>query len=296
MTHDTHDGYERMLDDFAVQLRTGVARSTRRKRGRRGATAVSMLAACVGAVALLLSGAGGGAHVDVLAQARAALAMPGQIVHLITTEHVEIRGGAHPESGPSSTREQWSSTSPARWRVALTIPTPDATPEGKPLGNTDGLVTGPMQFSYGGGSSEEYFEQSNSLNITTGVSEQSPQASPTGPLGVEPIAQVRTMLGDGQLGEAGTTTVNGKAALRLLGAYPRGENPPWHVEYDVDPTTYAPVQVTIEVAQPSRPASKGIQTIVVSVGRYELVPLNASTESLLSISPTGTPTVHRYGS
>ena len=65
-----------------------------------------------------------------------------------------------------------------------------------------------------------------------------------GPLGTDPVAGIRSMLAAGQLHDAGSGTVDGRAIRRLVGeelSRPQGfAHSPWPVEYDVDPTTYAP--------------------------------------------------------
>jgi hypothetical protein len=243
------------------------------------------------ALALVLAGIAPRTHLDVLAQARAALAPPGQIVHLLTTTHFETRGRSGATS--TSTSQQWSASDPTRWRVAFSIPAPTSTPGGKPVGNLDGLVTGPMQIAYRDGTEELYSQRPNTLEVTTGLRDDGSHAAPQGPLGVEPVATVRSLLAAGRLHSAGRGTVNGRAVQRLLGKEPRGSDPPWPVEYDVDPRTDAPVRVTIEAPRAAQPAGIGVPVIVLDVDSYQRLPLNRATASLLKIQSTGRPTVYR---
>jgi hypothetical protein len=291
MIETGHHGYDRLLEDFGRALDVGAARRADTRRSRRRASAGALVLAGILAGALVLVGAGSHAQLDIVAQARAALAPAGQIVHLVTTEHIETAGRSG--GGTASTSQQWSASDPPRWRVAFSIPTPTTTPRGRPVGNLDGLVTGPMQISYGEGTEENYSQQPNTLEVTTGLRDDGSHAAPHGPLGVEPVATVRALLAAGRLHDAGSGVVNGRAVRRLLGEEPRGSNQPWPVEYDVDPRTDAPVRVRIEAARAAQPAGIGTPVIVLDVDSYQLLPLNSSTASLLTVQPTGNPTVHR---
>jgi hypothetical protein len=250
----------------------------------------------IAAGALVLTGIGGGGRLDVLTQAKAALAPAGQIVHLVTTAHTEMRGGSQseivgPEAEENGPRvaERWSTTKPLRWRVASTVP----------IVTAHGTSTGPVQRAYGDGTEELYIQPLNTLNVRTGVSEGSPWVSMSaGPLGSDPVARIHAMLEAGQLHEAGNGTVGGHAVKRLIGQEleaPAGDpHQPWPVEYDVDPETFAPVRFTVEEAGVSIPGNTGVPTLVVDVNAYEALPLNERTASLLSIHPTGNPTVERH--
>lgn len=283
MTDTGEQDYEQLLQDFGAQLDGAVTRLAARRRRRTRTSVGAFAVALAAAGALLLSG--GGEHLDVVAQAKAALDPAGEIVHMVTATHIESSGSV----GPTSITKQWSASNPTRWRVAFSVPTPTVTPGGKPVRKRDGLITGAMQFSYAAGTEEFYMQQVNSLEVRTGVSERSPRATPS-PLGVEPVASVRAMLASGQLRDVGSGTVDGRPVLRLEGRESRGSNPAWPVQYDVDPNTFAPVRVAVEVPRAGRPSS----TIVVLIDTYERIPLNAASASLLQIKPSGTPTVRRH--
>jgi hypothetical protein len=299
MTETRHDGYDRLMVDFREQLREAEKlRAGGQPRRRRALIAVGGLAA-VGLVggALMLTGAGGGGRLDLVAQAEAALAPAGQIVHLVTTSHMEMRGGSQsgivgPEAEGNTPRvsERWSSSKPLRWRVAST----------SPIVTAHGTLTGTVELSYGEGTEELYVQPLNTLSVQTGLSEDdaSRRLSGGGPLGTDPVARVHAMLEDGQLHNAGSGTVDGHTVLRLVGqelSPPlRSAHSPWPVEYDVDPETYAPVRFTVEEVGVSFPGNTGVPTQVVDVNTYELLPLNESTTRLLSIHPTGSPTIERH--
>jgi hypothetical protein len=291
MTEIGHPGYDRLLEDFGRALEGGAARHARIRSRRRGIGAGALTLLGVGALVLVFAGIAPRTHLDELAQARAALAPPGQILHLVTTTHIET--SARSGAGATSTSQQWSASDPIRWRVAFSIPAPTATPGGKPVGDLDGLVTGPMQIAYRDGTEELYSQRSNTLEVTTGLPDAGSHAAPQGPLGVEPVATVRALLAAGRLHSAGSGAVNGRAVRRLLGREPRGSNPPWRVEYDVDLASDAPVRVRIEAPPAAQPAGIAVPVIVLDVDSYQRLPLNSTTVSLLKIQPVGDPTIYR---
>jgi hypothetical protein len=297
MTETCDDtGYERLLEDFGQLLREAEAGPARRRRRRPPRAAVAGLAlAGIIAGALLLTGTGSGGRLGVAAQAKAALAPPGLLVHLVTTSHMEMRGGSDAEIvGPEAEQntpqvaERWSAAAPTRWRVAATVPFVSA----------NGAHPEATQLAYAGGTEELYLQSLNRLQITSGVREDGARVSlHDGAFGAEPVARIHAMLEAGQLHDAGGGTVDGHAVERLLGDEPGlppgGSAVPWPVEYDVDPNTYAPVRFTIEEVGVRFPSNTGTPTQVVEVDTYEQLPLNETTLALLSIHPAGSPAVVR---
>lgn len=297
MTETREDtGYERLLEDFGQMLQEAEARpARRRRRPPRAAVAVLPLAGIL-AGTLLLTGAGSGGRLDVVAQAKAALEPLGHVVHLVTTSRMEMRGGSQaeivgPEAEEDTPRvaERWSASEPTRWRIAATVPFVTA----------DGAHLEATQLAYAGGTEELYLQSLNRLQITSGVSEDSARVRlHDGPLGADPVARIHAMLEAGQLHNAGSGTVNGHAVERLLGdelgSLPGGSPVRWPVEYDVDPDTYAPVRLTVEEVGMRFPGNTGTPTQVVEVDTYEQLPLNETTLSLLSIHPAGSPVVVRH--
>jgi hypothetical protein len=295
---ETHEdtGYERLFEDFGQMLREAEASPTRRRRRRPPRAAVAALAlAGVLAGTVLLTAAGGGGRLDVLAQAKAALAPRGQVLHLVTTSHMEMRGGSQseivgPEAEDNTPRvtERWSAAEPTRWRIAATVPFVSA----------DGAHPEATQLAYAGGTEELYLQALNRLQITSGVSEDGARVNlHDGALGADPVARIHTMLEAGQLHDAGRGTVGGHAVERLLGeelgSPPGGSPVPWPVEYDVDPNTYAPVRLTVEEVGTRLAGNTGTPTQVVEVDTYEQLPLNETTLALLSIHPAASPVVVR---
>jgi hypothetical protein len=293
MTETRHDsGYERLLEDFGQMLQAAEARPAGVQRRRRRVASVGLVLAGITAATLMLTGTGGGGRLDIVAQAKAALQPLEHVVHLVTTSHMEMRGGFQaeivgPEAELSTPRvaERWSASQPTRWRVAATVPSVTA----------QGTHLEQVQLSYGAGTEEIYLQSLNTLDVTTGVSENGSHRSSSGPLGADPVARIRSMLEAGQLHDAGSGTVGGHVVSRLVGDEPSpptgSAHPPWPVEYDVDPNTYAPVRFTVEEIGVSFPGNTGTPTQVVEVNTYEQLPLDEATAALLSIHPAGSPTV-----
>jgi len=288
-----HDPYQRLMHDFGEQLDAAIGRRERPPRRRRRVLSGLALAG-IGAAVLLLAGNRGGAHFDVVAQARDALSPAGQIVHLVTTMHV----GGPPQSeplAPPATSEQWATGAPLRWRISTTIPDPSKSPDR--ISGRHGLIVGPVQYSYANGTDEYYAQRLNTLDVTTGLANKAPTALGPGILGSDPVLQARAMLNAGLLHDAGTAVIGGKKVRRLAGAQPRPHGlPAWPVVYDVNPDTFAPVRVTIETRFGTHPppGSRGWPTLVFDVNQYSRLPLNAQTAKLLTIHPIGAPTVYQH--
>jgi hypothetical protein len=287
--------YEQLMEDFSQQLVKAEAHPVGARQRRWGAVGALAAASIAAAAFLTLGGLGGSGRLDVVAQAKAALAPAEQIVHLVTTSHMEMRGGAQAEvigreaeASKPRISERWSASNPLRWRVASTAPT----------FTSHGTLAGRVEQSYGNGTEELYVQALNTLNVRSGVSEASASSLPAGPLGTDPVARIHAMLDAGQLHDAGMGTVDGHTVRRLVGQEAGPPLPsvhsPWPVEYDVDPETYAPVRLTIEQIGVSFPENTGTPTQIVDVNTYERLPLNESTIAQLSIHPAGSPTVERH--
>jgi hypothetical protein len=307
-TENREDQYRRFLGDFGEQLEHGRRRAWQ-LRSRRRVTTGGLALAAITAVGIALAGTSGG-RVDVVADAEAALAPPGQLLHIVTTSRLEMRGAAHTEvTGHDAeslgwnqprTAEEWSASMPTRWRIATTIPT--ATAKGS-------MPAAPLQCAYSNDSEATYNQgfQVKELDIVPvakgqdEASEESPCTDQTSRgLGTEPEEHIDSLLEAGQLQPAGTSTVNGRVVLRLTGeqteskleAASDSSIPPWPVEYDVDPETYAPVRFTVEMVGTNTFGNAGTLTEVTEVTAYEQLPLNESTSSLLDIKTTGNPIIH----
>jgi len=299
MTDTRNDiGYERLLEGFGELLQEADARTAERRPGPRRAVAGALALAVIltASGTLMLTGTGGSGRLDIVAQAEAALSPVGHVVHLVTTSHMEMRGGSQaeivgPEAEDNEPRvaERWSASQPTRWRVLATVPSVTA----------QGTHLEQVQRAYAGSVEEVYLQSVNTLDITTGISEGGTRVDlHDGPLGVDPAARIRSMLEAGQLHSAGGGTVDGRVVERLVGDEPSSSfgpaHPPWPIEYDVDANTYIPVRFTVEEVGMSFPGNTGTPTQVVEVNTYEQLPINETTTSLLGIQPAGNPMVVRH--
>ncbi len=303
------DEYERFLEQMGAQLDQAASRrASQLRRRRRVATGVLALCAVVAGFALVIGGSTG--RVDVVAQAEAALAPTGQVLRLVTVSQLEMRSGTHAEITGSEaeslgwnkprTAEQWSASDPTRWRIATTIPT--STSAGS-------ATAAPIQCAYSAGS-EAIYDQGLQTNevvivpVSSGQDESSQQSPCTtqvsGGLGTQPVAHIHAMLESGMLKAAGKATVNGHEVLRLKGQETRpqvsgaGPAPSWPVEYDVNPETYAPVRLTVEMVGADALGNAGTLTETTEVTGYGELPLTEASTGLLSLQTTGNPVV-RHG-
>lgn len=297
MTESNNPPYAQLVEDFGTQLQEAIRRNPPSRRDPRIAGVGALAVAGIAAGALVLVGAGSNGHVDGIAQARAALAPVGRVVHLVTTSHLEIPGarqgttaGGQGELSPPQVVERWSASDPTRWRVATVAP----------VATAHGSVRGQIQRSYDNGTEELYVQPLNTLEITTGVTEG--LRTSDGALGVDPVARISKMLDGGELHDAGSGIVDGQRVERLVGEEPgsppaagRARRAPWPVEYDVEPGTYAPVRLTLEEVGVTMEGTTGAATEVIDVNSYEQQPLDPTTAQLLSIHPTGQPIVSHHG-
>src|ERR1035441_5119255 len=111
------------MEDFGRQLQEAETRAARGKRRRGRIAAGTVVLAGIAVGTLMLTGPGGGGRLDIVAQAKAALAPAGQVMHLITPSHMEMRGGSEavivgPDTEENTPRltEPWSPSQPTRWR------------------------------------------------------------------------------------------------------------------------------------------------------------------------------------
>jgi hypothetical protein len=272
------------MNEFGRRLEEAAA-VPRRRRPRVLLLAGPAVGAALVLTALLLLLPGGSTtrRLDVVAEARAALAsQDDRLVHLVVAQHVEA---AHPRADfhsaiPPVTTEQWSATAPVRWRVAYVNP-PGVVRHGNQ----------PVEVAYADGVEEEYHPDTNTLRRTTGTGAHSAPAA--FPLGTDPVAQLRALLARGELHDAGATTIGGRDVRRLVGVRTRefnGKIATGRIEYDVDPTTYAPVRARIEPAFPIRESDRIVA--VLDFRRFERLPLTAQSVAALKIHPKPGVRVH----
>jgi YD repeat-containing protein len=227
-------------------------------------------------VAWLLSGAAPGNRLDVVSEARAALAPAGEIVHMVVTTSLLDAAGTR-----SSTVEQWSAADPPRWRLVQTLP-----PAGARLGvmyDSEGnVVEGRQEFAYADGEQRAYFAERDVLEINQGFSGDGPAAAFPSILG-EGAEDLRGALDSGRVRDEGELVLDGRTVRRLVSE--RGDGMAlrrW--TYDVDPKTFAPIQAELEFGVPFAGAERIRAHLVVD--KFERIPLNDETEQLLTIATT----------
>jgi len=252
--------YQQLMDGFGAQLARAEARLTARRVRRRRLTlgGLATTAALATVLVLLGIGTGGGRSLDVLAQARAALAPPREVVHIVVTSSLV---GRH--SRPLTT-EQWSATDPPRWRIAVD--------------------DGRQEMAYAHGVQRVYFRPRNALSIYRGYSDKGVPSKAPGMFGNDPVAGLREMLAAGKLRDAGEISVSGRTVRRLVGEMRiRGSDFVQRISYDVDAKTFAPLGGTLVFLL----AHGHRVTMRFHVDRYERLPLTAENAKLLTIQTNG---------
>lgn len=276
------DPYDRYLDDFGARLQAAVSARPRRPRRRLALGSLIATAAVAAALVLVLPGSPAGRPLDVVAEARAALAPPGEIVYLrITTSWSADPGGTAP---PPSTTEQWTAADPPRWRLVQTLPRDH---RNGTVSDGDGRrIVGRQEFAYAAGRQSDYRVELNRLLINTGYSEHGAAAKRPGPLGGDPATELRAMLTHGKVTDAGLVDTGGRTVRRLISESSGSGGPARRFTYDVDPDTFAPVRgvLRLRFGFPAGTRSPVVLTSTFTVDRYERLPINAQTAKLLTIA------------
>jgi hypothetical protein len=284
-----HDPLERYFDDFGTRLRCAATGRTQRPLGRRRlalASALGVVAIGVTALALDVSGT----RLDPVAEARAALAAPGEIIYMKITSTSDL--GNAGAGAPPQTTEQWSGVAPPRWRVVQTLPPPGS--PGGTMTNSDGPITpisGRVEMAYGGGEQRQYIADSDTLTVQQGFTDDGPAARvpsviPASSGDVE--TDLRAMLTGGEVTDEGEQQADGRQVRRFVIVRRRGHGDgaaEWRFVYDVDPETYAPIGATVTLSIPDRSGEPQITTRI-HVDEYKKIPLNATTATLLEIQTT----------
>jgi hypothetical protein len=229
-------------------------------------------------VVLALSGtSGAGRHLDVLAQARAALAPDGQIVHMKITTSLADSGGPR-----STTTEQWSATDPTRWRLVQVIP-PAGSPGGT-VGDEHGPIHGRQEFAYAGGAESDYIAERDTLDVVKGFSDAGPAGQVPSILGLpggDPASALRAALDAGTVTDEGERQVDGRTVRRLV-SDSSADGFRRLLTYDVDPDTFAPIDGDVQFGPPR----SGVPAIRMhfDVDTYERLPIDDDSAKLLRIA------------
>lgn len=254
-----------------------------------GGIAVLLIAVVVAIASL---GGGNGTKLDLVAEARAALAPDGGVVHLV------LRGGrVGPDGRPLPMRiddvdgrtvgelsrrsEQWSTALPLRYLIRTDVLGPD----GKPVAT---IENGRAE----DGTSWEANSWEPRVRFGTSASLESDAADTVGGLGADPVGTVRRLLAAGKLRPNGDATVDGRRALRLTYTVPPTANgvvPGDRIDYLVDPSDYAPLgfeeRVLPGVGPGGRDASAAFLYTEIAVERFERLPLDSTTRGLFVPPP-----------
>lgn len=276
------DGY---LDDFGERLR-GASAPARRLWPRPLVPA--LCAGALAAVGVTIVLAAGGEQLDPVAEARAALSPPGDIVYMKITSTTSSPGaGTVP---PPRTTEQWSMRNPLRWRFLETIPRPSARLGG--MADAHGPMYGRRETSYAGGVQRVYLAKRDTMTVTTGYDDDDPAAKIPSMLGLgsgDAQADLRSMLFDGEVRDLGELQAGGRIARRFVSTIRRaGPNDPVMVlrlVYDVDPHTFAPIEARFSHAFPTIDRAPRV-VLRLRVDEYKRIPLNEATGELLRIQTT----------
>jgi hypothetical protein len=280
-TTPDEDGLEAYFELFGDRFRaaTAAASSTTPRRPPRRRWAVGVLAlACAAAIVLMsmLPGTAGTRAVDVVAQAQAALAPAGEIVHMTVTTTVS--------DGPSSvsrTAEQWSATHPERWRLVQTIE-PSSTDTLRD--RFGGVILGRVELSYDGGVLRRFLADQNILDV---LRARDPQVAGIPGLlrGADPATELRAALDSGTVTDEGEQQIGGRTVRRIVTMRGTGRQAR-QFTFDVDPQTYAPVQAQLTTPE--------IPDVVYRfhVDSYERLTLTPRTARLLTIATNAATTVH----
>lgn len=260
--------------DVPERLRpTAAAVAARPHRWRVLAAAVTLTVAAVFAAILATTGE---RSLDPVAEARAALAPPGEIVYMkITSTNVAPGATSVP---PPRTTEQWSTLDPPRWRLVQ---------HPSPGGSSDGR----LELSYADGVTRNYRSEQDTLHVISGYragssAERLPSALGQG--SGDPAVDLRSLL-QGSVSDKGEQQVRGRTVRRfVVEQRRRGANGPattLRLVYDVDPQTFAPLEGRLSVTFGPRNGPARITTIM-RVDAYRRIPLTASTAKLLKIKTT----------
>lgn len=271
-------------------------------RTRRRALTVALAAVAAALAVVLTASEIGGNRTDVLAEARAAVAPEGYVVHtlarttMVNPDGSAVGGVMHARGravgrmdGPV---ERWSG-SEGRWRELRRFPSGRGMPGGwAELAYADGVLR--SRFSWRRGVRSQRVPAAYADAVRRAGAGQMLQTGTA-----DPLATVRQMLDSGEAREAGETTRDGRRLLRLVAESPalriRRRGADTHrgmrttTTYLIDATTYAPVEVEMVMRfQPYRTDAKTGRPLVgpstrTTFLRYERLPLTAETKRLLRL-------------
>ena len=275
-------------DLIAAEERFSSRRKRQRRRGLRLGGAAAGLAAA-GTVAVLVVGGSAPRQIDVVAEARAALAPKPGILHIrgvVTDESTS--GGKSIRHVPGSFRqrwEQWRATDPSRWRVKVY-----GSKRQVRRGDIVLPAVEPSETAFAAGAESHYRPLERQLHTVTGFSARHGDR----PMGVfsgrrgGSLEQLRAMFERGQLDDRGPTSVGGRPARRLVGRSNDRFGSTLTVDYAVDPSSFAPIRVTTSVRTPGGRHGLGRGMVFrqrIDFEVFETLKATPANERLLRIEP-----------
>lgn len=268
------------------------ARSRRRRWPLIAGTAGALAAA--GIAAVLVVGIGSSGKLDVVAEARAALVPSGQILHLeVLVDPKTIAGGREiQERGQAALVqrvEQWSTDDPVRFRTKYHASRETSKFPGHPRTHLQSQI----EIAWADRASTYYDADRGSMNTVTKLNPNSSASKLKALPGAdESLGDLKGLLDRGRLADRGFATVAGKRVRRLTGKTDKDWGGAGTVTYDIDPQTFAPIRITVQMQRPNgrlpdgrmRP-SRWTMIWTATIVKYERLPLTAQTEQLLRIHP-----------
>jgi hypothetical protein len=229
------------------------------RRRRRMRPLMLAIAATVALIAVVLGGELRSPGVDVVAEAREALSGGTEgIIHMrVLEENFNADGSLVPRSGTRP--EIWVARDPLRLHVRQLSRSGSVVESSYADGVTKAVDTGTgkvLTTRLDAEARKEFEDIDSRADI------RQP--------GLDPVPAIRTLLAQGQLKHAGSTTVDGRKVERLVGA---------DVEYLVDADTYAPVRLATTPTKNGRP----VNYYRITFDLYEVLPLTPANEALLQI-------------
>lgn len=248
------------MNDLLPTVRDELARlaevKARRRRRRRRMPAATITTAAV-AVAVALTIDWPSHRLDAVAQARAALTTPAdEVIHSIVNRTIQANG-----SPTSDTVEEWSASDPTRWRIVIDT----------------------VQTAYQNGTQTTVKDGGQPTQLA--ATEPADHGPGLGPFGDDPVTEIRALLADGELRDAGDATVDGQTVRRLQGQTHTklgDTTTTLDVTYDVDPDSYEPIAV--QAKQPDAPV-----TVTLRFERFERLPATPENTKLLDIQESAQP-------
>lgn len=307
-----HDPFEQHRAAFGAELVRATPRARRRRRQRILALGGATVALAGAATAVAITLPTTGSTLDVVGDARAAIAVDSAaIIHFAVVHDagypVPPAEAERAKACASDPVKVWRSTAagPLRYRIRQPIP--------KCFVNEVGsrLATGHLETAYADRTLRTYAPDDGFMTVETGLPEEYdhdlPIVSPFGyrPLGqddpVDPVARIRSLLTGGALTDAGELQGrDGRRLRRLVGSYSekRGDPAapktyPVSVDYRVDAKTYAPVLISTthtvtlprDLDDPKRGMVARPVTDRVRFSAYDKLPLTRANEGLLTVQP-----------